>query len=965
MFAFIILDSVSKMETSAIMPILFGLIGASLAWMWCSQNERGINYRNIGLGALLGAIAGALLVSQTENQDGIDTKYGRLTNRDLLEMKQKRDMANQFVVSAFRERSEEVHPMMANYYLSQYRFGDTSNRSVVTKMLLEKEADRLGIAISDDFITDYIKTVSEKKMTRDALTKIRSQLDMGESELYDTLRSELRARVASRVLNPELVHMPDQYWGDFEKLNVRHSIDAVAVPVEPFAARLAQPSDKEINELFETFKGVYPMGENPGFVQPDRLKLAWFESDYESAEALVGEIPEDELKARYEERKETEYKIETLPDLGAGFDDGAPKFGEPPTPVKSTTPETEGDAPGEAAKSDEPEAAPAAKTGDDAPTETPAGDDEPPAEDATSTDKKPDAASATEPGAEECGDGDEQDQKADAETDEANARKDEQPETPEKTPVADSKTDAGTKPAAEEPPAEPVDSPKDASEEPADVDLGGVKYRSFEEVRDEIRDLMLREKTEKQIEKQISAAISVVKDWRFKLRELKPENVKKATDFPTNEEYQEYLDELKPENVKKATDFPTDEEYQEYLDEPKPVDVKNATDFSTDVEYQEYLDEVKKELDSHIAARIAAKAKVYAEENGLKFVATEFLSQQELIEHTEFRLGNAREPSDPTDFMAQPQTAAARLFTGATTLFIPEEAQGQFDDTRYAFWATGENEQHVPTIDEPGVREQVEQAKRIQKARSEVEERATRLAESLQAKLSASSIVSIAEGVADQTVFGAKVPVTKETNEEDSSDSEPAEDDGEAPDESEKEDSCEDEEGTDAVAGETETKESAPAADEEGSDEATSTGTIDEPLSVISSPPFTWYQQSSQGMQGNPFGQPSLQFGFVPGIEGVDNNFMETVSKTAIGDVVVIPNLSKQIYYVVHVKARNPSGNDDPGLEPVRQQFIDENVPTSQIYGQLANSQNSEIYQAWQADFFAKHDVSVEELDAL
>ena len=81
MFAFIILDSVSKMETSAIIPIIFGLIGASLAWMWCSQNERGINYLNIGFGALLGAIAGALLVSQTENQDGIDTKYGRLTNR--------------------------------------------------------------------------------------------------------------------------------------------------------------------------------------------------------------------------------------------------------------------------------------------------------------------------------------------------------------------------------------------------------------------------------------------------------------------------------------------------------------------------------------------------------------------------------------------------------------------------------------------------------------------------------------------------------------------------------------------------------------------------------------------------------------------------------------------------------------------------------------------------------------------
>ena len=706
MFAFIILDSVSKMETSAIMPILFGLLGASLAWMWGSQNERGVSYKVIGAGAIVGAIVGVIFINQLANQGGLATAHGRLTNRDLFEMKQKRDMANQFIISAFQERSEEIPPWIANYYLNQYRFGDTSSRSVVTKMLLEKEADSLGIEISNEFITDYIKTVSDNNMTREALTKIRGQLGMGESELYDTLRSELRARVASRVLNPELVHMPDQYWGDFEKLNVTQSIDAVAIPVKPFAARLSRPSESEIKEIFEAFKGVYPMGENPGFVQPDRLKIAWFEFDYESAEALVGEIPEDELKARYEERKETEYKKnEMLPeDFGAGFDDGAPKFGEPPIPVKSTTPETEGDAPGEAAKSNEPEAAPAAKTDDDAPAETPAGDDESRIKDATATDEKPDDASATETKSEECGDGDEQDQKADAETEETNARNDEQPETSEETPVADpkpaadSKTDEGTKPAVEETPAEPVDSPKDTAEEPVDVDLAGVKYHPFEEVRDEIRDLMLEKKTEEQIEKQVTLAITTVKDWRFKLREKNPEI-----------------------------------------------------------------------SDEELAAEIAVKAKAYAEENGLKFVATEFLSQQELIEHAEYQLGNAFEPSDPDDFMAQSQTAAARLFTGATTLFIPEEALSTSDessDTRFAFWATDEKEQHVPTLDEPGVREQVEEAVRIRNARSETEARAQELAESLNKKFKESSIVTMAEGVAGQSIFGEDPPTGSDSSTE-------------------------------------------------------------------------------------------------------------------------------------------------------------------------------------------------------
>ena len=910
MFAFIILGSLEQMDSAAIVPVLFGLFGAALAWLWGSQNERGISYPIIAFGAVLGVIAGTLILNQSANQGGITTAHGQLSGRDLHEMRQKREMANQFVLSAFRSRKDEVHPMVANYYLNQFRFGDSSTRAVVSKLLLEREADELGIEISDGFITDYIKTVSDNSMTREVLTKIRSQLRLGESELYELLRSELRARVALRMLNPVLVHMPDQYWGDFEKLNVRHSIDAVAIPVEPFAARLDRPSDAEINEVFEAFKGVYPMGENPGFVQPDRLQLAWFESDYEAVEKLVGEIPEDELKARYEERKDIEYKMETLPDLDSGFDDGGLKFGEPPAPVKTTPPagdEKSTDDPAstdDAAKPVDSEADPAAKTDDAAktdeaaPADSPKGEKAAPSEAAAKEEKPADGDSKSE---EECGDGDEQ---------EPDESKDEEPKddkseaATEEKPATESKSEDEPKPAGEpkpegEEPAEPTDATKEGTEDAAAPELSEVKYRSFEEVRDEIRDLMLREKTEERIEKQIAAAITAVKDWRFTLREDNPEI-----------------------------------------------------------------------SDEELAAGIAEKAQTYADENGLKFVTTgEFLSQQELIEHDEYKIGTAREPFDPSNFMAQtqPQTAAARLFTGANALFIPEEAQSQFDDTRYAFWSSGEKEEHVPTLDEPGVREQVEEAVRLKNARAEAEARANELAKSLAAKFAESSIVSMAEGIADQSVFGAKAIETPDTAEEDTTEPEPANSETEPAstetessdeDESEGKESCDDEEG--------EASEAAPAEAETSESEVVSKEKSDDPLSVISTPPFTWYRQSSQGMQMNPFGgQPSLEFGFIPGIDGVDDDFMKTVSETPVGEVVVIPNFTKQVYYVVYVKARNPSGQNDPSLEPVRQQFITENVPMSQIYSQLAGSQGSSVSQAWQAQFFTKHNVSIEELDAI
>ena len=878
MFAFIILDSVSRLDSAAIMPILFGLIGATLAWLWGSQNERGISYPTIVAGAVLGVIAGTMIISQASNQGGISTAYGRLSNDDLFEMKQKRDMANEFVISAFRSRKEPMHPMVANYYLDRFLFGGKSDREIVRNFLLLHEADQLGIEISDDYITDFIKEVSDNGITRKKLTELRSQIGLGESELYDLLRAELRVQVALRVLAPQLVHMPDQYWSDFEKLNVRHSIDAVAIPVEPFADQLPRPSDAEINEMFEAFKSNFPGGENPGFVQPHRLQLAWFESDYESAEKLVGEISEEELRARYEERKEIEYKIESLPDLDSGFDDGGLKFGEPPAPVKTTPPAGDAEPSGDALKTEKQEADPAAEPAGDAPAESPEKSDASPKDDAAPTETRietpaGDEAAAQPASKEQGGKGD--DQKSDSPS--ADEPKSAPPAAESKTElkdeksVEDSKSATEEKPASEKPVAETApqaateDAPRDAAEDAKTPPQSEIKYRSFEEVRDEIRDLLLREKTEERIEKQIAAAMTTVKDWRFSLRE------------------------------------------------------ENA-DIS----------------DEDLAKAIAVKAAAYAAENGLKFVnVTSFLSQQELIDHKEYRIGTAHEPFDPSNFMnqTQPQTVAARLFTGAATLFVPEEAQGQFDDTRYAFWATGEKEQHVPTLDEPGVREQVEKAVRLKNARPVAEARAKKLADAVTAKFAEASIVSLAEGIAGESVSGKAASTSRNANEAKPTDGEDA--------------------GTDG------SKKSEPANEEPKENSS------DSPLSVISSPPFTWYRQSSQGMQMNPFSQPTVEFGIIPGIDGVDDNFMQTVADTAVGSVVVIPNFTKQVYYVVHVKARNPSGKDDPGLAPVRQQFITENVPMSQIYGRLANSQAAEVHQAWLADFLARHSVDITELDAI
>lgn len=918
MFAFIILDSVSRMNTSAIMPIVGAIVGAALAWLWGTQQEGGISNGSIGFGAVLGVIVGTVIIYQSTGQSGISTDIGRISDRELFEMKQQRELANQIVMGAFRERKENAFPFLMQRFL----FGGSTTQEVLVKKLLLHEADQMGIAISDEYITKHIKDVSEDNLTRKKLTELRSQMGLGEAEVYEILRTELRAQVAYRVLNPEAVHMPAQYWKDFEKLNVRHSIDAVAVPVEPFVAEQAQPSDAELQALFEQFKNVPPMGENPGFMQPDRLQIAWLETNYEAAEKLVGEIPEEDLKAAYEERKETFYRIEALPDGDFGSDldldlGDAPKFGEPPAAPKKITdgeaseaPNTEAkeptesnpdseDTPAEPAKEASTEEPPAKK--EDAPTEP--AKDETPADKAPVTDSPASRIAAPDQDEAEASDDSEGSEEATTEESSDAARE------PETAAASDEKTDepaASTDEGKTEEAADSADSEKPDSE--SEVPASEVKYRPFEDVRDEVRDIVLRDRTEALMQKQIDAAISAVKDWRFTIRESNSEVT-----------------------------------------------------------------------DADLAKQIAEKAAAYAAEKGLTFVETDgHLSYQELLEHEEYKIGTAREPFDVSNFNPQnpqqPQTVSERLFTGATTLFIPEEAEGQLDDSRYAFWAAGEQEQHVPTFEEAGVRDQVIEAFKTLKARPVAEARAKAIAELLTDKIGGGEIASISEGIAGETVLGSgsaksesdeasdDSPEAAEETEEASSDEaetdSSAEEGEEAVDDSEAAaDSDEAAEEKDAAESEETASEEAASEGEESEDDSSDAEDLDKPLSVISSPPFSWYRQSFQGMQMNPFSGPTLEFGDIPGINGVDENFMKTVAETAVGEVVVIPNFDRSTYYVVHVKARNPSGPEDPGADAVRQQFITENAPMSRIYGQMANTASSAMHQRWLTEFMRKYGI--------
>jgi hypothetical protein len=147
---------------------------------------------------------------------------------------------------------------------------------------------------------------------------------------------------------------------------------------------------------------------------------------------------------------------------------------------------------------------------------------------------------------------------------------------------------------------------------------------------------------------------------------------------------------------------------------------------------------------------IESRMRKYADEHGLKFEETKYLSEAELREEGAGSIGTATDPSDGAAPNANVRPVWQRLRQSAPIqLFDPMVVENGLTSDLYAVWKTGDRVEHVPTLDEPGVQEEVVQAWKLEKARPLADERAQKLAD-----LVRDSKKGMAEALKDQTITG-------------------------------------------------------------------------------------------------------------------------------------------------------------------------------------------------------------------
>jgi hypothetical protein len=439
---------------------------------------------------------------------------------------------------------------------------------VVYTEVFSSLATSAGMSVDDDMINYYIQQFGLNRVDGEGVRAILSNTGdrnarSNEALVFATLRKLLLAHFYRQVYDDEAwVVLPEQRWEDWRQINEKISLTAAIVPLERFLGDVPEPKEADLRRLYEQFKDrdpdlvQYDLGRqmpspNPGFAEPRQVKLQYLSASVsERTKALLDTVTEEEIVDYYERNKRSDFtRMEA--DAAEDFDNG------PPASEDATTGDAApADGAGELAPPGENEA-PAAETpaaeeaaaSRDAPAEA-AADDAAPA-DATPADAQPAAGGAEAP-AEGAGDaqpasppaadapaaatGDQSShshpspfrfaalQAAPATTaTTATDAADGEPPAAETNAASDNATPESTdgaaddQPAAEEAeaPAAGADATNDAPAAGEDATAEGAKpadaeeefeYLPLDEVREEIRETLARDKAAQQLDEQVGEA---------------------------------------------------------------------------------------------------------------------------------------------------------------------------------------------------------------------------------------------------------------------------------------------------------------------------------------------------------------------------------------------------------------------------------------------------------------------------
>jgi hypothetical protein len=388
---------------------------------------------------------------------GGDPVAARWSGGEILEGQLERSVAMRSVVNRFLVEAAAA----AGRDPSRLPLFPEAEEAVVRTQLVNEEARRNGLVVSDSAINDFLAQWTNNLVRPEQLAEIIGSLRLGptgvsQHDLFEALRAELTARNMLFMFQTGFSGDPPGWrWDYYKRLEQKAGVEVVPVPVESVAADVPAPGDATLRAFFAKYKDDLPDPRSaaPGFRRPRRAKYEYFTAKREAFEAEAAkEVTDVEIAAFYEKNKATMFR--------AAADAKTPPAEATP---KADAPAAETTKPAEPAKDAKPADDKQGSSGQRTKVQAVAFKQPAPA--------KPAAAEPAKPAAD------------------AKPAVDAKPGVDAK-PAADAKSDAAAKPAssAEEPTSETA-----------------LDFEPLEKVKDKIREQLAREKATARIDAVFSA----------------------------------------------------------------------------------------------------------------------------------------------------------------------------------------------------------------------------------------------------------------------------------------------------------------------------------------------------------------------------------------------------------------------------------------------------------------------------
>ncbi len=285
-----------------------------------------------------------LLSSNATGRDQVVVElYGKkVYQSELNGMAQERSLANRFFTNRFFFR---IFPG-----IGPEPFGSLKTREMVDAMILQHEADRLGIPAGPEVGKDFLKRVTQGLMNGETFSLLMAEFhnQVADEQVLAAIADQVRLnyvrgmpRDPNRLIGAGLVTPYDIYRA-YRDQSEKVSAKLIEVPVEKFVAKVPEPTEAEVRQYYDTYKDTLPdpSRPTPGFKVPRQVQVEVLSVDGKSiAKAMKDRLGETELRTSYENRK-TEYPFnfgkDPLPaDLFAGGPELTPPVFRPFEEVRS------------------------------------------------------------------------------------------------------------------------------------------------------------------------------------------------------------------------------------------------------------------------------------------------------------------------------------------------------------------------------------------------------------------------------------------------------------------------------------------------------------------------------------------------------------------------------------------------------------------------------------------------------